>query len=274
MRKLLLSALVLSVTLVNAQNSTSESKKLNLDAVKNYKPVAQTKGYKPTTGTVTAEFGVTGGLFSTSVGLNNNAGLLRFRYFLQDDLAVRIGFGVNSNSRTKNFYAPAGLPISGLQGTLVSKSGGVTLNIGAEKHFKGSDRLSTYAGADLLITSNNVSEKRENTSEAGDAFQQGFGGELKGSNSQGDAASSGFGFRFIAGAEYYIVKNVYLGAEFGFGYQSLKNKVITGQSTSSVVNAAFVITSSTTTPIDIKSPGRSSTTSPTVITGVRVGFQF
>ncbi len=264
--KLLFSVLTLSfINISSAQNTlTSVPKKTDLSAVKKYKPVA---------GVVTAEFGLTGGLLSTNVDLNNNAGLLRFRYFLKDDIAVRLGFSVTNKSETKNFYAPTGLPISGLQGSLVNKNSGITINLGAEKHFKGSDRLSTYLGADLLIFSNNASEKRENTNIAGTSFQQGFSGDIKGKNSVG-TAGSGVGFRLVTGAEYYFVKNVYIGAELGFGFQSLKSKAITGQSTTSVVNATYIITSSTTTPIDIKSPGKSSEISPSVITGVRIGFQF
>jgi hypothetical protein len=269
MRKLLFSALVLSTTLANAQSGTTETKKLNLDAVKSFKPTPS-KGYKPTAGTVTAEFGLSGGLLNSNLGLNNNAGLLRFRYFLQDDFAVRIGFSVTNKSETKNVYAPAG-PLAGLQGSLVNKNSGLAVNLGAEKHFKGSDRLSTYVGADLLFFSNNATEKRENTVN-GTTFQQGFNGERKGTNSVGDA-TSGIGFRLITGAEYYFVKNVYIGGELGFGFQSLKFKAITGQSTTFSPLPAPNGTS-TTVAIDIKSPGKSSAISPSVITGVRIGFQF
>ncbi len=274
MMKLLFSLFALSFTITaNAQSSVNTTpKKIDLGAIKDYKPDA-VKNYKPVKGVVTAEFGLSGGLLNSNVNLNNNAGLLRFRYFVKNDIAIRLGFSVTNKSETKNFYAPAGLPISGLQGSLVNKNSGITVNLGAEKHFKGSDRLSTYVGADVLLFSNNASEKRENTNVAGTAFQQGFGGDIKGRNSVG-VAGSGIGFRLVTGAEYYFVKNVYIGAELGFGFQSEKFKAITGQSTTSIVNASFVITSSTTTPIDIKSPGKSSEISPSVITGVRVGFQF
>lgn len=272
MRKVLFSLLVLSSSVaVNAQSSVkTPPKKLNLDAVKNYKPVA-VKNYKPVAGVVTAEFGLSGGLLNTNVNLNNNAGLLRFRYFLKDDLAVRLGFSVTNKSETKNVYAPTGTPLAGLQGSLVNKNSGITVNFGVEKHFKGSDRLSTYVGADVLIFSNNASEKRENTVN-GTTFQQGFSGNRKGTNSVGDAAS-GIGFRLVTGAEYYFVKNVYIGAELGFGFQTLKSKAITGQATT-FSTLPLPNGTSTTTPIDIKSPGKSTEISPSVITGVRVGFQF
>ncbi len=272
MRKLLFTLASIGALSANAQNKTTTTvKSYNVEAMK--KVVAEIKNYKPITGTITAEFGLTGGLMNTDLALNNNAGLLRFRYFLSNNLAARIGFSVTNKSNTKNFYAPTGLPISGLQGSLVTKNSGITINLGVEKHFKGSDRLSTYVGGDLLVFSSNASEKRENTNTAGTSFQQGFSGNLKGSNASGNA-SSGFGFRLVTGAEYYIVKNVYLGAELGFGFQSLKSKEITGQNTTSVVNASFVITSTTTTPIDIKSPGKNSSIAPSVVTGIRIGFQF
>jgi hypothetical protein len=272
MRKLLFSVLVLSSSVsVNAQSSVKQApKKINISAIKDYKP-DPVKNYKPVQGVVTAEFGLSGGLLNTNVNLNNNAGLLRFRYFLKDDLALRLGFSVTNKSETKNVYAPTGTPLAGLQGSFINKNSGVTVNLGAEKHFKGSDRLSTYVGVDVLIFSNNASEKRENTVN-GTTFQQGFSGNRKGANSVGDA-SSGIGFRLVTGAEYYFVKNVYIGAELGFGFQTLKFKAITGQTTT-FSTLPLPNGTSTTTPIDIKSPGKSTEIAPSVITGVRIGFQF
>lgn len=280
MRKFLFTALVLATTIANAQMGPTDPRRTTVTNTTTapttayLKPVpTSNKGYKPVKGTITGEFGLSGGLLNTNLDLNNNTGLLRFRYFLKDNLAVRLGFGVSKKSDTKNLYAPVGLPISGLQGSYVTTNSGLAINLGIEKHFQGSDRLSTYAGADLLIFSNGASEKRENSNSGGTAFQQGFSGNLEGVNSI-SAASSGLGLRLLAGAEYYIVKNVYIGGEFAFGFQSLSKKDVTGISTTSIVNASYVITSSTSTPIDIKSPGKSSEISASVITGIRIGFQF
>jgi hypothetical protein len=271
MRKIFITLAALGVLSANAQNKTTAVKSFNVDAIKK-DAAAEVKNYKPIKGTITTEVGLTGGLNDANFSLNNNAGLLRFRYFLKNDIAVRIGFSAVNRSNTKNFYGPANTPIAGLLGFVETKNSGITVNLGAEKHFKGSDRLSTYLGVDLLIRSNSATEKRDNANAAGTAFQQASSGNIKGQNANG-TSGSGFGFRLVTGAEYYIVKNVYLGVEVGFGFESIKSKAISGQSTSATI-VNFVATNPVTIPIDIKSPGKNSSISPSVITGIRIGFQF
>lgn len=266
MRKIFITLAVFGTLSTQAQTKTNPVKSFNVDAIK--KDAAEVKNYKPIKGTITAEFGLTGGLNTTNVTLNNNGNLLRFRYFVKNDIAARIGLRVSTNSNTKNFFPASGLPISSLVGVVETKTSNITANLGIEKHFKGSDRLSTYVGADLLISTGNSSEKRDNTNQAGTIFQQGFAGNTKGQNS-----SSGFGFRLVTGAEYYIVKNVYLGAELGFGFLSSKSKPVSGQNTTATV-VNFVVTASNTTTFETKSGGKSSEINPSVITGIRIGYQF
>jgi hypothetical protein len=264
MRKILVSLSLLTAFAANAQyvSTTSSTAKT---------PNKSVKSYKPQTGTVTAEFGLAGGLQETSVTLNNNAGLLRFRYFTSDDLAFRIGVSVINKSKTDNVYAGPTGPNAGGTGSQVLKNSGITFNLGAEKHFTGSDRLSTYVGADLLLSSTSAKLTRENTIN-GTSFSQGSRTDQKGSNSLGNA-STGFGLRLVTGAEYYIVKNVYIGAELGFGFLASKFKDVKGSVTTATPAAGGGVTT-VVTNIDIKSPGKAFEIAPSVITGVRIGFQF
>ncbi|HEX8546718.1 MAG TPA: hypothetical protein VF691_07120, partial [Cytophagaceae bacterium] len=72
-----------------------------------------TDGYKPVAGDVTAEFALSGGTgFIPDLNLsdqpaNNSAGgvapALRFRYFLADDLALRVGLNIRSSRLTEKF---------------------------------------------------------------------------------------------------------------------------------------------------------------------------
>jgi hypothetical protein len=252
MKKSFLALMLLVSAVAVAQKSTKKTKTVS--------------AYKPQTGTVTAEFGLSGGLLNTNVNLNNNAGLLRFRYFVNDDLAVRIGFAVNNKSTTDNYYGGAN---NSQVGTRERKNSGITFNLGVEKHLKGTERLSTYIGADLVVALNAASEKWDNSN--GTNYAQGLSREIKGFNTVGTGgtnASTGLGLRLVAGGEYYIVKNVYLGAELGFGFISSKFKDITDKTTTTI----GAIT--TTTVNDRKSPGKNFEISPSVITGVRIGFQF
>ncbi len=60
--------------------------------------------YKPVKGDVTTEFGLSGGVLNSDFRLNENGNLLRFRYFTQDKMALRVGFGLSSNNETANAY--------------------------------------------------------------------------------------------------------------------------------------------------------------------------
>jgi hypothetical protein len=247
MKKLLLALMLLSSAGAIAQNTKTKT----------------VSAYKPHTGTVTAEFGLSGGLLNTNVNLNNNAGLLRFRYFLNDGLAVRLGLGVNSKSTTDNYYAGAN---NSIVGSKERKNSGIIFNLGVEKHLPGTERLSTYVGADLIVSLSAASENWANLNGNTNTAVVGYFREIKGFNTlnAGTNAATGFGLRLVAGGEYYIVKNVYLGAELGFGFVSSKFKDITDKTTIGGV----------TTVNDRNEPGKSFDISPSVITGVRIGFQF
>lgn len=260
MKKLLVSFTLLSSFVANAQNVEINASKASNKTMSGYKPVA---------GTVTAEFGLSGGLLNTGVNLNNNAGLLRFRYFASSDVAYRIGFAVNNKSETDNYYGGTN---NAQAGSRIRKNGGITINLGIEKHLTGSERLSTYVGADLLISLNSATEKWDNSD--GNFYTAGLSREIKGFNTIGGGtnAGSGLGLRLVTGAEYYIVKNVYLGAELGFGFLSTKFKDIKDQTTT--ITTSGGTSTSTTVVADRKSPGKGFEVSPSIITGVRIGFQF
>lgn len=145
MKKVLLSASLIALSLFAAKAQ---------DAVE----------YKPVQGDVTTEFNY-GGLFNASqLGLNN--GGLRFRYFVADNLAGRLGLNISSSSTTDNF-----LDGDEVGGTQKTSSSGIGINLGVGKHFSGTERLSTYAGADLRVQLNSNRVKNENTN--GLSYSQG-----------------------------------------------------------------------------------------------------
>ncbi|OCB77929.1 outer membrane beta-barrel protein [Flavobacterium crassostreae] len=191
--------------------------------------------YKPTVGTITTEVNLTGGL--NNANFNLNGGGLKFRYFLKEDMALRVGLGLNSETSEVEMTTP-------VVATATTKSSSNTIKLGIEKHFAGSDRLSTYAGADLLIKMGNESEE----------------GKYNNTTTKTEQKSSGFGVGLFTGADYYIVKKVYLGVEAGLSFMSntLKDKetTTTGQPTITV-------------------PGnKGSNLATNVFGGVRIGYQF
>lgn len=210
--------------------------------------------YKPVQGDVTAEF-TYGGLFNPSQ-LGLNGGGLRFRYFLADQLAARVGFNASSNSVTNNFlYTENNMQVIG--GTEKITTSAFDLNLGVEKHFTGTERLSTYAGADLRVNLGGYKEVGENTD--GNNYD-------KGTFYSSRTGSTGIGLRLVAGADYYFVKKVYLGGEFGWGFLAnstgkTKTSVETGGSSVEIVTPA-------------SNNAKSFEVSPSVVGSVRLGFRF
>ncbi|WP_309609943.1 outer membrane beta-barrel protein [Flavobacterium sp.] len=260
---------------------------ISIFAISTYAQDDKVGGYKPCEGSVTTEVGLTGGLNNSGYDLNNGtlgaAPMLRFRYFIKEDLGLRIGFSAfrNASEGTPTFTtvtAPTPTPPTPNPTSTTSfiRQSSFDVNIGVEKHFAGTDRLSTYAGADLVFgTSGNNEEETDNPS--GDYTK------LKNANRPFSAATVGppatpeiparfaetyFGVRLITGADYYIAKKLYLGVEVGLAFLSTtqKDTVLSSQTTTGSV----VSTSETTI-----SPDNSGFEfSPRLSGGVRLGYQF
>jgi hypothetical protein len=223
---------------------------------------AQDKNFKPVPGSITAEVGLTGGLnnanFSLNGGANNttgrSGGVLRFRYFNSADLGFRIGLAVRNTKNENNSLT--GGPNNEMI-TATSKNSGIEFNIGAEKHFAGTNRLSTYVGGDILFITNAASYEEINTNGNFNKFKS----VDPTTNSR---AGSSFGVRLVTGADFYIARKLYLGTEVGLSILSGKTKRAS-QSTKS---------GSLISETNIAEPGKTFNITPAVITGLRIGYQF
>jgi hypothetical protein len=224
MKKVLLTAAaVMTFGLMNAQEETS------------------TSAYKPTEGTIATEVSLNGGLNNANFNLNNSA--VKFRYFFKEDMALRVGLGINSNKTTDvNNSNPANVR------TEIITSSNNLVKLGVEKHFAGSERLSTYAGADLLV---GFSSSKYDYTENNYSYTE--------SNYTGNGGSA-FGLGLFTGADYYIAKKVFLGVEAGLNFLSGKGK-------------DNKITETGSADVTV-SGGKNSGLSTTVVGGVRIGFQF
>jgi len=211
--------------------------------------------FKPTKGDVTTEFGLTGGVLNSNFNLNEAGSLLRFRYFTQEKTAVRLGFNLSSTKETANAYGP-----NGETGSVKRSQTEFLLNLGLEKHFTGTERLSTYVGGDILFAYANGKQDYSNSTNnfASPVYQANVSGERKG------PSTLGVGLRAVAGADYYFTKKVYLGVEGGFGFLYQKQ----GKTTTTNTNPAG------STTVTTESAGNSFSIEPSVITGVRIGFVF
>lgn len=121
---------------------------------------------------------------------------LKGRYFLSDATALRVQLGFLSASRTVKGENGAGDATN----DKISR-GGFNFALGIEKHFAGAERLSTYAGADILFGIAGAKSKFNDGTDTYTAKQSGVG----------------FGLRAVTGFDYYFIPKVYLGAELGLG---------------------------------------------------------
>lgn len=219
-------------------------------------PHAEFVSLKAAQGDVTTEFALTGGLNNADFKLNEGVSeLLRFRYFVNNSLALRLGFGLSLDNQKENVYGVG--PDEGKSGFVKTSATSLLINLGVEKHFKGTGHLAPYVGADILFGISGQKITRENATDSGAYFD-----DLK-STVKGPG-TFGLGLRGVIGADYYIARHVYLGAEAGLGFlYSMEGKT---KITTTIGNA--------TTTTTLESAGNELSLSPSVITGIRIGFVF
>lgn len=146
--------------------------------------------------------------------LSFNAPSLRYRYFLQDNIAVRVTLGIANSSNTQNFFEDEAENTDGT-GTYETKTGALNAAVGAEYHFAGTDRLSPYAGIDIMFGSGKVTT--EGTNSDGATWIDDY-------SESSEAKTSMFGVNLVAGTDYYFAENFYIGLELGLGWQSMTQK--------------------------------------------------
>ncbi len=135
---------------------------------------------------------------------------LRFRKFVSEKNAFRMGvsLGFRNQKDIEN---------------VTKSSFDINLRPGYEWHFAGTDRLSPYVGleADFALKSSSFSDDRDPSTR----------GSIKSISGAYDINGTERGFlrlgaNFVIGADYYIVKKLYLGLEVGYGFQSISSSDI------------------------------------------------
>lgn len=181
---------------------------------------------KPTDGAPMSLEGTVSGLAAFGFGNSSPANLnpvsgpgvpsivapgLRFRYFVNENIAVRLSLGFSSSKTTENFYETE-IDNSGNSGTYVTRMGTTTVGIGAEYHFAGTEKLSPYAGLDINFGMGKYTTEGDQTD--GNTWMATDYSEAS------EQKTAGFGVGIIAGTDYYFVENFYLGVELGLGFNS------------------------------------------------------
>ena len=191
-------------------------------------------------------------------GANNTmiAPSLKYRYFLSNNLAIRFGLAYNSSKETNNFAENG--DGTGALGTQEVSSSSFGVAPGVEYHFAGTDRLSPYLGLAISIGSGKSKESWDNYADFGDG-----GGYADGVSAEVENPFSSFGIELLAGADYYVAENFFLGAEFGWATNTVTQKE------GSVSVSIDGDTSSSTSPEQ-----KSSSAGFGSVGGVRIGWRF
>jgi opacity protein-like surface antigen len=191
---------------------------------------------------------------SSNIGLNNGLNQVRLRYFLNDDMAIRLGFGFSSFSTDDSVSIP-----TGGRGFAESKSSSWSFSPGIEKHFAGTDRLSPYVGAELVFTGQSTSTNINGKN---------YKAEIEGADDTGTRDKTSFGLNAVGGVDWYVTRRLYLGFEVGLGFASEKEKDFT--SSVSVTEDGVTVT----TPDNEDGFRKNFNFGPNVRNSIRLGFAF
>jgi len=170
---------------------------------------------KATAGAITVE-----GQLSLWGPTNVIAPLIRGRYFLTDDLAVRLQLGFFTNNNTTNFAEQNNG--EGGQGSRERTNSMFDIRLGIEKHLGSHEKFSPYLAAEFMFGSGSATETWTN-SDNGNDYEVGESNKISGGwNGGGTTYNPGttIGLNLIIGADYYVFDQLYVGAEFGYGFTS------------------------------------------------------
>jgi len=192
---------------------------------------------------------------------------------------------------TVSFPTTACITTFGLNPQAEKRTSSMTLSLrpGYEKHFAGTDRLSPYWGVEALFSLTTTKVETDNISTADVTFTNNstaisapytiYTTTRKG----GSDAGTTLGINLLAGFDYYIAKNLSLGAEFGFGFSTTSTPDLEDQTvqttTVSTTNTAVPPVTTTTVTHTIKdSPaevqGSSWQLGPNVVGQFKLGWLF
>jgi opacity protein-like surface antigen len=157
-------------------------------------------------------FSLEGAMNVSKEGVSWAAPNLRMRYFIQDNLALRLTLGrdaVSSTStETSTVYDSTGNATT-TTSEVTTKNSIMNLGLAAEYHLAGTDRMSPYFTAGFNVGNDTRTE------------------------------ISTFGLNLGAGIDYYVAENIYLGLELGFNYNSSEGNSNSGFAGGSAVRMGW-----------------------------------
>lgn len=238
----------------------------------------------PAKGTITTEVGLN--LFGgeNTIDFNSYTNGIKARYFLNSNLAIRFGIGLNSTNQT-NYVSPGVFQGSDTlpMGKREYKVSEIIFTPGIEYHFNSRGKISPYVGLDFIYSKKTASENLENAqmvqnfgffpptppSEWMLVYAQNYSSKSDNGTSVGDRTGTTTGIRLLAGMDYYFTNSLYIGTEFGFDFTSTKSEDYKQTITYFDWQAQAKKTREVTT-----TGNTASNSNATILKGIRLGFRF
>lgn len=217
---------------------------------------------KVTAGHVTMELNINP--FRGDLSLNNALNQIKIRYFTSDNFAIRLGFNVETKKKETTVTNPYGT--NPFISDETKKFTGVGVNVGVEKHFTGTKRLSPFIAAEFsfgtkfsnyTLDDGNVKTKIEgawrSTTMVNNAFVYGYEerGYVK------------YGLSVLAGFDFYVAKNFFLGYEAALQFSNIE-----------YTDIDITTTGSSFPPDSPDSKETEISFAPVLLNGIRIGYVF
>jgi outer membrane protein W len=154
--------------------------------------------------------------FAGDNGIIWQAPNLRFRYFVNDNIAGRLQIGLGDGMGTpasEQYNYSENADGTGAVGTETISRSQWMAQIGAEYHLAGTDRLSPYFMLGINIGGGSRTDEWVDYNGISGNYSAGF-------NANVENGISMFGINIGAGMDFYVFENVYLGLELGLGWMS------------------------------------------------------
>lgn len=220
------------------------------------------KSLKPNAKNLTTELNVNP--FNGQINLNNSLNQIKFRYFASPTVALRLGFNISRIDSVNSVNNPYGTNSNFYNDE--KKSTTIGVNLGIEKHFTGTKRLSPYIGADVSITERSSSEDISNNQSTTTVTNAWYYTYISNNTTVTQIQQPGYtryGLNLFTGFDFYIARHFFFGYEFNYNISKTKWKDISIVSTPSTgVNTGSSIKNTNTT------------FGPSLINGIRLGYSF
>lgn len=186
---------------------------------------------------------------------------LRARYFLSDNMAVRVGLFLNNETFKDENTNTATPPV-----TMSYKASFFQFGLmpGIEMHFPVGDRLSPYIGGELGFFMNSSKSELLNPGYINGNSISTAGYWFHDDMNEDYFSKSSFRIGLVTGIDFYIYRGLFLGVELGLGFESGSLK---DQSTT-------VVTGTTTTTEDEKFNFSESNFGLNTVNAIRLGWKF